>query len=109
MKLIDADALYETLCNVWDRLDSEDFEKAVFEIIQKAQDAQPEPHWIPCSERLPVEGNNVLLSDDLNVTIGRLIHYTDTGYKWEVDHWDYDLEVWQAWQPLPEPYKEGES
>lgn len=55
MRLIDADALYETLCNVWYRSDSKDFENAVFEIIQKAPDAQPEQKkgkWIngKCSE-----------------------------------------------------------
>ena len=33
MRLIDADALYETLCHVWDRLDIEDFEKAVFSMF----------------------------------------------------------------------------
>ena len=33
MRLIDADALYETLCHVWDRSDIEDFEKAVFSMF----------------------------------------------------------------------------
>ena len=33
MRLIDADALYETLCHVWDRSDSEEFEHAVFKVI----------------------------------------------------------------------------
>lgn len=36
MRLIDADALYETLCRIWDRTDSEDFEKAVFRTIENA-------------------------------------------------------------------------
>ena len=36
MRLIDADALYETLCHIWDRTDSEDFEKAVFREIENA-------------------------------------------------------------------------
>lgn len=63
--------------------------------------------WIPCSERFPSEGENVLLCDTRfgNVAIGRLIRY-NTGCCWEVDHWDCDIEDWQAWMPLPEPYKE---
>lgn len=40
-------------------------------------DVQPEQRWIPCSERLPSEGENVLLCDTLfgNVSIGKLIRY----------------------------------
>lgn len=36
MRLIDSDALYETLCHIWDRTDGEDFEKAVFREIKNA-------------------------------------------------------------------------
>lgn len=36
MRLIDADALYETLCHLWDKSDSEDFEKGVFRIVINA-------------------------------------------------------------------------
>ena len=35
-RLIDADALYEAVCRLWDKSDSEDFEKGVFEIIYNA-------------------------------------------------------------------------
>ena len=42
MRLIDADALYETLCHIWDRTDSEDFEKAVFETIINAPTIESE-------------------------------------------------------------------
>lgn len=65
-----------------------------------------EQKWIPCSERMPSEGENVLLSDTLfgNVAIGKLIRY-NTSCCWEVDHWDCDIEDWQAWMPLPKPYE----
>lgn len=33
MRLIDADAAYETLCHLWDRSDGEEFEKGVFNTI----------------------------------------------------------------------------
>ena len=52
MRTIDADALYETLCHIWDRSDSEEFEQAVFESIANAPTIEV-PTWIPCSERLP--------------------------------------------------------
>ena len=36
MRLIDADALYETAKNIWDHADSEDFEKEIFIAIATA-------------------------------------------------------------------------
>ena len=64
-----------------------------------------EPHWIPVTERLPTEGESVLLGDDnKNMTLGRLIR-TDGGYKWDVYAWWHDLDDWSAWMPLPEPFK----
>ena len=74
---------------------------------------KPEPHWIPCSEKLPKEEKG---------------HYwicTDTGYqcqcRWTNDvyglgasdrlEWKiFDIPQYQkviAWMPLPEPYKES--
>lgn len=100
MRLIDADAL---IANKFKNAISYN---AFVNLVKRQETVEPERQWIPCSERLPGEGTNVILSDDLNVTIGRLIHYTDIGYKWEIDHWDNDFEDWQAWMPSPEPYGE---
>lgn len=49
-RLIDADALYETLCHIWDRTDSEDFEKAVFREIENAPvvEERKTGRWIFC-------------------------------------------------------------
>ena len=79
---------------------------SVFDGIRNFPSAQQEPQWIPCSERLPSEGENVLLCNTLfgNVAIGKLIRY-NTSCCWEVDHWDCDIEDWQAWMPLPEPWR----
>lgn len=62
--------------------------------------------WIPCSEIMPPEGENVLLCNTFsgNVAIGKLIRY-NTSCCWKVDHWDYGIEDWQAWMPRPNPYK----
>jgi len=67
---------------------------------------KPKPQWIPCSEQLPTEGDPVLLCDRYgNMTLGRLIK-TNEGCKWDVSTWWNDLDDWNAWIPLPEPYEE---
>jgi hypothetical protein len=71
--------------------------------------AQPEPRWIPCSERLPEARRSVILSTK-NWT-GEGCYWETTahhviwkGYRWNVTYWDGEV---IAWMPLPEPYKEG--
>ena len=104
MRQIDADALYETMCHIWDRSDSEEFEQAVFETIENAPTIEV-PTWILCSERLPEEGEKVLLVDeDGDIDIGRMIR-TNNGCLFDASTWLYDIDEWQAWMPLPEPYR----
>lgn len=82
---------------------SRDDYKGIMEYINDV----PEPHWISMRERLPSEGELVLLGDaDENMTTGRLIR-TDDGYKWDSDMlgWWNELGDWDAWIPLPELYK----
>ena len=56
--------------------------------------------WIPCSERLPQTGTNVLVSyKDNDEPIG--VIYGARPYLWEGDTYTPI-----AWMPLPEPYKE---
>jgi hypothetical protein len=79
--------------------------------------AQPERHWIPCSERLPEDNQFVLM------TIRRMDkHYNhkpfiSVGYiSWNQSLWwcahDGDCEPndvrVDAWMSLPKPYKEGQ-
>lgn len=76
---------------------------------------EPEPRWIPCSERLPEDGRQVLV-------YARSVHYAlakydemreaDGTYKkqWVTfDAWKpfYTIKEVIAWMPLPEPYKGG--
>lgn len=87
--------------------------------------AQPEQRWIPCSERLPEEDTEVLISyrykegegdtDHVNIDItsygttcfgGREIH-TLKEWRQPFDYFHANYEV-IAWMQLPEPYKGGE-
>lgn len=59
-----------------------------------------EMKWIPCSERMPEEGQNCLVCDKGSIGIDTYIgHGNPYNWKWYVR--DYE-----AWLPLPEPYTE---
>ena len=83
--------------------------------------AQPEPRWIPCSERLPEEYGEFLvtmtekakakdLGFDIDETYIRKMRYNSNGWQLprHIPSWINEAvkdEV-LAWMPLPEPYKE---
>ena len=97
--------------------------KNVFARIRKLPSAQPEQCWISCSERLPEEDTEVLISyrykegegdtDHVNIDItsygttcfgGREIH-TLKEWRQPFDYFYANYEV-IAWMPLPTPYRE---
>ena len=68
--------------------------------------AQPEPQWIPCSERRPHYSETVIVSV-LDDTGDYNLNYTDVGWithdgTWIVDNDENNMVT--AWMPLPEPY-----
>lgn len=74
------------------------------EALDKAIKAIEQTSWIPCSERLPEENGNYLVTVEANdgtasIKFQMVDHY---GPKWlhEGKH-----EKVIAWMPLPEPYK----
>ena len=73
--------------------------------IDAVPSAQPEQRWIPCSERLPKEDVEVLVTDDaggmVTIDVDRCGRYEDTGERF----W-YTSQHVTAWMPLPECYQD---
>ena len=72
----------------------------------RGEPIQPEPQWIPVSERLPRDGTWNIFTDGKNISVERykadaIDHFFPNG-RW------FQLEDVIAWMPLPEPYKGGE-
>ncbi len=77
--------------------------------IAQLPSAQPEQRWIPCSERLPEEGCDVLVCEKNYRNI--YTAYYDSAYGWITFDLCKDECFWThldiiAWMPLPEPYTE---
>lgn len=72
--------------------------------------------WIPCSDRLPEIGQEVIVATQNGSVYSNIYYdYTDSNAKEPCFH-SWDDEMWNcfepdviAWQPLPEPYKECDS
>ena len=82
----------------------------VIDQIQEAMDmgaeALRETKWIPCSERLPEDGQTIIFSgEDGFVECGSY----NAKKNW-CENGDYFPNAFEfiAWMPLPEPYKEGD-
>lgn len=70
--------------------------------------AQPEPQWIPCSERLPAYGEDVLISIGGYCDVGHIVSVNEEErYNWYFSGWYHLPNDVDAWMPLPEPW-EGE-
>ena len=78
----------------------DEWELAVANDIQtiwKLPSVQPEPHWIPVTERLPEYGKAVLtVNKDGDYEINHII---------DDEEGDFFYYGAIAWMPLPEPYK----
>ena len=127
MRLIDADALRQSLgitnmdCDKCAWHDDGawmgckrggDFEDACC-AIEDAPTIKPKQQWIPCSERLPEDDTDFLVTDGESMAVGY--------YRQDVRAWDsadfgwienrkngYGINKVIAWMTLPEPYKEGD-
>lgn len=79
------------------------------ECLKALSSAQPEPKWIPCSERVPERADNVIIcykaGDYTLVSTGRYLYKFKM---WYVDVVGDLRDGVTAWMPLPEPYQGGE-
>lgn len=88
----------------------------IYKVIDKQPTIESEPHWIPCSERLPEEEDYRECMECLD---GAVWYYTSRKTM-GLGYYYYSTKQWSticdmkpdgkviAWMPLPEPYKEGE-
>ena len=77
------------------------FEKGFRIGLKKGISANRPQEWIPCSERLPKENTEVLMSLEWGVDIGE---YRNGEWHSEwINHYDDDNVL--AWMPLPKPWK----
>ena len=113
-KIISVDVDKEELIKAL-KYDREQYEKGYKDGVEATQS-----RWIPCSERLPEIGENVLIwckDADLcgeNIRIAKLgshdiedNHFKKIGEKtvWYTHIYYCDLDDVIAWMPLPEPYR----
>lgn len=74
------------------------------EAVDKAIKALEEPKWIPCSERLPVENQICIVTDE---TMRNTYEYRFSKETYDATQgWTYLRRRIIAWMPLPEPYRE---
>ena len=104
MRPIDADALIEK-CGDWyvEEGTESGFIGTLKNLLATEQTIQPEPQWIPISDRLPRDGTWNIFTDGKNISVERykadaIDHFFPNG-RW------FKLEDAIAWMPLPEPYK----
>ena len=105
-----------------------DLDNAIYEYVKEGLMANPyngTQEWIPCSERLPKEGETVLVQFNVKghcfsweeqryIEFGRISSDREdvkgTGWEWlnesGADYWEPDYgNLIVAWMPLPEPWK----
>ena len=94
MRLIDADALW------MDVIRSVDYCDDILKFIER-QPTVEQPHWIPCSERLPEDDGKYLCCwQGISVGTGMFLNGYFRLYGEIKDN------LVTAWQPLPSPYRE---
>ena len=111
MRLIDADVLKQmvptTSVDMFENCSNCSLlsEEQVLELIDMTPTIDM---WIPCSERLPAYGEDVLISIGGYCNVGHIVPVNEEEqYNWYFSGWYHLPNDVDAWMPLPEPYKEN--
>ena len=81
----------------------------LYEALEEAYELteQPEPRWIPVTERLPKESDGVvLITVSGKVTTGQYSEFSKRWYKGDMCGVGGNDPI--AWMPLPKPYERSE-
>ena len=120
MRLIDADVLIEIFEDRLEKIRNRygDYSgeagtcAGALHLIRVQPTIEPEPHWISCSERLPKESGQYLITVKYKPVDGYEDIYAEHG-EWDGEKWDMfcfghcgEVENIIAWMPLPEAYRE---
>ena len=97
MRPIDADELKKDLTRFYDN------EVTAKQLIDEQPTIEPEQRWVPCSERLPENDDDVLVQMNDGSMMVDCRAASSNGWFW-AGLGDEPI----AWMPLPEPYKEVE-
>jgi Lar family restriction alleviation protein len=117
MVCVDAISRQETIHAISDWIYDTTDERLPETVIRSLSAVQPEPHWISCSERLPENDNEVLITvwdaEDDYVEVYKGFYQ---GHEWWTQ-WCHGCSkikdepcgenIVIAWMPLPEPYRGG--
>ena len=102
---IHMNAFKERLCNQRRWKEAEEYQQIVDKLDVML--LQPEPRWVPCSERCPVKEGRYIATTHPTYSHDKDIEIICWSGRWS--RWvGYDEREILAWMPLPEPYKEGE-
>ena len=110
MRLIDADALIPKLKCICEgenqiyRRESWGFAIQCLNAVEDAPTINPQPHWIPCSERLPKQGQEVICQ--CRASIIKVLKLDANGDWYQDANHCYMGGFVIAWMPLPSPYRE---
>ena len=79
-------------------------------MIKQLPSAQPEPQWVPCSERLPKEDTKVFVTDEDGDIYIAYYDYNEWSDDPKIEWWTGEFRIYPiAWMPLPKPWKGEQS
>ena len=96
---ISREAVMSVIFDLWEPTeynDEDDFLECLENSINRLLSVKPETKWIPCTERLPQNGQKVLITTKNGSVMD--FYYIEGNSTWDMV---------TAWTPAPEPYKGG--